>query len=99
MDFSKSKVLTFEQGCQYLGYAKSYVYKLTSAGILPFSKPNGKTIFFEREKLEDWMLSNSSTTKEEKQIIASTYINTKRELNPLPQLSSKTIAKEETSIN
>ena len=76
MDFTKNKVLTFEQGCQYLGYAKSYVYKLTSAGILPFSKPNRKSIFFDREKLEAWMLSNASSSRSEKQIQAATYINT-----------------------
>ena len=76
MDFQQSKVLTFEQGCQYLGYAKSYVYKLTSAGILPYSKPNGKSIFFEREKLETWMLSNPKTSLAEKQIEAATYIST-----------------------
>ena len=76
MDFTKNRVLTFEQGCQYLGYAKSYVYKLTSAGILPFSKPNGKTIFFDREKLEAWMLSNASSGREEKQIVAATYVAT-----------------------
>jgi len=76
MDFSNNKVLTFEQGCQYLGYAKSYVYKLTSAGILPFSKPNNKSIFFEREKLEAWMLSNAKTSLAEKQIEAATYITT-----------------------
>jgi len=75
MDFQKNKVLTFEQGCAYLGYAKSYVYKLTSAGILPYSKPNGKSIFFDREKLEAWMLSNANTSLEEKQIQAATYIN------------------------
>lgn len=77
MDFLQSKVLTFEQGCKYLGYAKSYVYKLTSAGILPYSKPNGKSIFFEREKLETWMLSNDSSSRKEKQIQAATYVNTK----------------------
>jgi excisionase family DNA binding protein len=76
MDQLKNKVLTFEQGCQYLGYAKSYVYKLTSAGILPFSKPNGKSIFFDREKLEAWMLSNASTSHAEKQVNAATYVNT-----------------------
>ena len=76
MDFSNSKVLTFEQGCQYLGYAKSYVYKLTSAGILPYSKPNGKSIFFEREKLESWMLSNAKTSLAEKQVEAATYVTT-----------------------
>ncbi|HTB99318.1 MAG TPA: helix-turn-helix domain-containing protein [Ferruginibacter sp.] len=74
MDFTKNKVLTFSQGCQYLGYAKSYVYKLTSAGILPYSKPNGKSIFFDREKLEAWMLSNTSISHEEKQIMAATYV-------------------------
>ena len=76
MDFQQNKVLTFEQGCQYLGYAKSYVYKLTSAGVLPFSKPNGKSIFFDRSKLEGWMLSNANSSLEEKQIEAATYLTT-----------------------
>jgi len=76
MDFSNNRVLTFEQGCQYLGYAKSYMYKLTSAGILPYSKPNGKSIFFDREKLEAWMLSNASTSYKEKEINAATYSST-----------------------
>ena len=75
MDFN-NKVLTFEQGCQYLGYAKSYVYKLTSSGILPYSKPNGKSIFFDREKLEEWMLSNANSGQEERQIDAATYVTT-----------------------
>ena len=77
MDFLQQKVLTFEQGCQYLGYAKSYVYKLTSAGILPYSKPNGKSIFFDRDKLEAWMLSKGSLSLNEKQIVAATHIATK----------------------
>jgi len=78
MDIKQNKVLTFEQGCQYLGFAKSYVYKLTSSGILPFSKPNGKRIFFDKEKLEEWMLSNSHSSLKEKQIIAATFLNTKK---------------------
>ena len=77
MDFIQQKrVLTFEEGCNYLGYAKSYVYKLTSAGILPYSKPNGKSIFFDKEKLENWMLSNAKESLEQRQINAATYINT-----------------------
>ena len=78
MDYLQNKVLTFEQGCEYLGYAKSYVYKLTSAGILPYSKPNGKSIFFDREKLEAWMLSNANDSHAQRQIQAATYINTKK---------------------
>lgn len=72
----ENKVLTFEQGCQLLGYKKSYVYKLTHCGIIPFSKPNGKRIFFDREKLENWMLGNASSSLREKQIEAATYVTT-----------------------
>jgi len=76
MNQQNNRVLTFEQGCEYLGYEKSYVYKLTSAGIIPFSKPNGKKIFFDREKLEAWMLSNPSSSHTEKEIEAATYVKT-----------------------
>jgi len=76
MNATQNKVLTFEEGCLYLGYAKSYVYKLTSAGILPFSKPNGKSIFFDREKLEQWMLSNARPSRAEREITAATYVTT-----------------------
>jgi excisionase family DNA binding protein len=73
---TQNRVLTFEQACEYLGYKRSYMYKLTSAGILPFSKPNGKSIFFDREKLEAWMLSNGTLSLDEKRIIAGTHITT-----------------------
>jgi len=73
---SNNRVLTFDQACEYLGYKRSYMYKLTSSGILPYSKPNGKTIFFEREKLETWMLSNANTSLAEKQISAATHVTT-----------------------
>lgn len=76
MELSNTRVLTFEQGCAYMGYSKSYVYKLTSEGILPFSKPNGKKIFFDREKLEAWMLGNASKSHAERQIEAATYETT-----------------------
>ncbi|MFP5041903.1 helix-turn-helix transcriptional regulator [Parasediminibacterium sp. JCM 36343] len=72
----ESKVLSLKQACELLGYKKSYVYKMTSAGILPFSKPNGRKIFFDREKLENWMLGNASTSLKEKQIEAATYATT-----------------------
>jgi excisionase family DNA binding protein len=74
MESSQKRVLTFDEGCNYLGYAKSTIYKMTSAGILPFSKPNGKSIFFDRQKLEDWMLSNPSTSRAQKEIEAATYV-------------------------
>ena len=78
--FSKN-VLNIKEACEYLGYKKSYIYKLTSAGIIPHSKPNGKTIFFDKTKLEEWMLSNPSISLSDKKILASTYITSKTNKN------------------
>lgn len=76
MEQPLSKVLTFQQGCEFLGFKKSYVYKLIHYGILPYSKPNNGRVFFEKAKLEAWMLSNASTSQQEKQIQAATYVTT-----------------------
>lgn len=70
------KILTFDEGCELLGYAKSYVYKMTAKGILPFSKPNNKKIFFSREQLEKWMLSNANIGSAQREINAATYVTT-----------------------
>ena len=78
--FSKN-VLNIKEACEYLGYKKSYLYKLTSSGIIPHSKPNGKTIFFDKVKLEEWMLSNPSISLSDKKILASTYITSKTNKN------------------
>ena len=74
-------VLNIKEACEYLGYKKSYLYKLTSSGIIPHSKPNGKTIFFDKVKLEEWMLSNPSISLSDKKILASTYITSKTNKN------------------
>jgi len=55
---ANKEVLTFEETCDYMGISRSYLYKLTSAGRIPHSKPNGKLIFFERKKIVDWLLQN-----------------------------------------
>lgn len=55
---ANKEVLTFEETCDYTGISRSYLYKLTAAGHIPHSKPNGKLIFFERKKIVDWLLQN-----------------------------------------
>jgi excisionase family DNA binding protein len=76
LETTRTNTLTFDAACKYLGYSKSHLYKLTSAGIIPFSKPTGKKLYFDRGKLDEWLLSNSSLSNEEKETRASTYIST-----------------------
>lgn len=67
------EVLTFEEACSYTGISKSYLYKLTSTGTIPHSKPNGKMLFFEKEKLVDWLLQNRRKSKQELEAEALSY--------------------------
>jgi excisionase family DNA binding protein len=52
------EVLTFDEACLYSGISRSYMYKLTSKELIPHSKPRGKFIYFERSKLNAWLLGN-----------------------------------------
>lgn len=71
MNIQDKRILTFSEGCELLGYKKSYVYQLVKEKKLPFSKPpNGRRIFFERAKLEAWLLGspvNDEAKKEDTQ--------------------------------
>jgi excisionase family DNA binding protein len=53
------KPLTFKKACAYLGYAPSYLYKLTYRKIIPHYKPTGKMIFFSKSELDEWIFSSS----------------------------------------
>ena len=61
---ANKEVLTFEETCDYTGISRSYLYKLTAAGKIPHSKPNGKMLFFEKKKIVDWLLMNGQSSAE-----------------------------------
>jgi len=44
----------------------SYAYKLTHTGKIPHSKHDGKLVFFDRRKIEEWLLSNPVETEADK---------------------------------
>ncbi|QXP52553.1 MULTISPECIES: AlpA family transcriptional regulator [unclassified Cellulophaga] len=76
---SNKTVLTFDEACDYTGISRSYMYKLTSTGEIPNSKPNGKIIFFDKKLLDQWLLRNKrkSTSELEKEALNYT-LNNKR---------------------
>ena len=53
------KPLTFKEACAYLGYAPSYLYKLTYRKVIPHYKPTGKMIFFSKNELDQWIFKSS----------------------------------------
>ena len=69
----QKEVLTFDEACDYTGISRSYLYKLTSSGKIPHSKPNGKMLFFEKKKLVTWLLQNNRRSKKELETEALAY--------------------------
>jgi excisionase family DNA binding protein len=69
-------VFTPKDAALYMGISQSTLYKMTSAGIVPFSKPNGKLLYFSKAALDDWLLSNVSKSANQKESAASTYVIT-----------------------
>tara|TARA_R100000789_G_scaffold92639_1_gene91318 strand:- start:1192 stop:1422 length:231 start_codon:yes stop_codon:yes gene_type:complete len=58
---ANKEVLTFDEACLYSGISRSYMYKLTAKNLIPYSKPRGKLIYFEKNKLNAWLLGNQKS--------------------------------------
>ncbi|EPR74126.1 putative excisionase [Winogradskyella psychrotolerans RS-3] len=74
----RKEVLTFNEACDYTGISRSYLYKLTSSGKIPHSKPNGKMLFFEKRKLVEWLLQNKHKSQDEIEMEAAAYAMNKK---------------------
>lgn len=72
------ETITVDDFAALTGWSKSYIYKKTSDGTLKFSKPLGKTIFFSREWVNGFLMSNTNQTKEEIESEASTFVTLKK---------------------
>ena len=56
------------------GLSKSYVYKLTCRKEIPYYKPHGKLIYFDRQDIEGWMKQNRVISTVEAEQKASKYL-------------------------
>jgi excisionase family DNA binding protein len=59
------KIFSFDEASRFLNLSKSYLYQLTSKGLIPHYKPQGKMLYFERVELESWLLQNPVKTKQQ----------------------------------
>ena len=67
-------VLTLEDVALLTGLSKSYLYKLTCAKQIPYYRPNGKQIYFDRGEVEAWMKQNRVNTRKEAEQQATMYV-------------------------
>lgn len=57
---SVKQILTVEDLINYTGFSRSYIYKLVHKKIIPYSKPNGKSLFFQKKDIDNFLLRNKS---------------------------------------
>ena len=55
---SGKNILNVNELVSYTSYSKSHIYKLTSQNKIPYSKPGGKAIFFDKKEIDQWLLQN-----------------------------------------
>ncbi len=59
------EVLTVEEASRFMDIARSSLYKMTSDRSIPFYRPNGKMIYFEKADILAWMRRNRTVSQEE----------------------------------
>ena len=59
------EVLTLEEAAMFMGISRSTLYKMTHNNVIPFYRPNGKLIYFEKSLLLEWMRKNRVSSTEE----------------------------------
>jgi excisionase family DNA binding protein len=61
------KPLSFKEACAYLGFAPSYLYKLTYRKVIPHYKPTGKMLFFSKCELDEWIFEKRDERSKKKE--------------------------------
>lgn len=69
-------VLTLEDVALLTGLSKSHLYRLTCTHQIPYYKPNGKQIYFDRAEIESWMKQNRVATQQEAEQAVIAYVVT-----------------------
>ncbi|MDD3078307.1 MAG: helix-turn-helix domain-containing protein [Paludibacter sp.] len=73
---ASKNVLCLDDVALLTGLSKSWLYKATCSHSIPFYRPNGKQIYFDRTEVENWMKQNRVATKQEIEQEATTYVVT-----------------------
>lgn len=63
IESQNKNIFNTEEAVRFLGVSEDKIRRMCAAGIIPFSKPSGKRLYFKREDLEKWALSSEHVTR------------------------------------
>lgn len=70
IDLNHKKVLTYQECLEYTGFSDSSLRKLVSANIIRHYKPTNGKVFFKKEEVDDFLLTNPSDVTDEELTIS-----------------------------
>ncbi|MFA6335164.1 MAG: helix-turn-helix domain-containing protein [Bacteroidales bacterium] len=71
------RALSMNDAALLTGLSKSHLYKLVCYKKIPYYKPDGgKLVFFDKDEISKWLLSNRIKPEEEVDNEAATYLTT-----------------------
>lgn len=76
----QKEMLNVQELSDYIGMSTSSIYKLVYNNVIPFYKPNGKILYFDREEINTWLHQNKSqsVSQIEQQALEYTFKNKKK---------------------
>jgi excisionase family DNA binding protein len=66
-------VLTIDDVALLANMSKSYLYQLTCKNQIPYYRPSGKLIYFDKSEVESWLKQNRVSTVKENDDMAESY--------------------------
>ena len=78
VQLASKEFFTADEASAFLGIQKSYLYQLTHDNVIAFSKPWGKKLYFSRQDLVKFALSNRSASYDEIESRAATILATSK---------------------
>lgn len=67
-------VLTLDDVALLTGLSKNHLYNLTSRNEIPYYRPRGKQIYFDRAEIEAWMKRNRVNALDEPEYTLPAYM-------------------------
>ncbi len=71
---AQKRVFNLKDLMAYTGWSDKNIYRLTSLNLIPFTKPTRGSLFFDRLKIEEWLLSNSSPSNQEVDSLVNNHL-------------------------
>ena len=83
--FAAKEILTVKEAKEFLGISESQLYKLTRTLAIPHYKPSGKTIFFSRQEIIDWVKSRPARRRGIQQENMNTKVSDETHCNDMEE--------------